>query len=277
MKKIFTSVLFSLFCLVSLAQNDTDGCKDYELFPSRIPGYYIGNCETNEYSSHTVLTANGEKVIEGKKWVYEYFLQSGSSAVSETFVRKNYMEAMKKLNAKIEYEHYGRGVAHLKKVDGSEIWVDIGGYVGDGTPEETGHFYLTIIEIAAMEQVITAKSLGDELKNTGKTVLYIQFETAKSTIKEESIKIIEQMATLLNSDKSLKVYIVGHTDNEGSLETNMKLAEDRATAVVNVLTSKFKVSPIQLISKGIGPLSPIANNNSEAGKKLNRRVEMVKQ
>jgi len=159
----------------------------------------------------------------------------------------------------------------LKRTDGSEVWVDVTGYVGDGTPEETGQYYLYVIEIATMEQVISAIDLSKEINNTGKV------ETGKSEIKSESIPIIEEMAKMLKSNKQLKVFIVEHTDNVGTLESNLKLSEDRANAVVSMLTTKFNVSSSQIIAKGVGPLSPIANNNSEDGKKLNRRVEMIKQ
>jgi len=276
MKKLI--LLFGVFIFSGfMAQTDKEGCKDHELIPSRLPGYYIGECEKNDFSDHTVLTPTGEKKIEGKKTVLQYFLKNGAKGVSETFVRKNYVEAIKKQGGKVIYESNGRGVAMVKRADGSEVWMDVAGYVGDGTPEETGHFYLTIVEISPMEQVITAASLADELKNTGKTILYIQFETGKSTIKQESVKIVEQMAALLNSTTALKVYIVGHTDNAGTLTDNLKLSEDRANAVSTMLITNYKVSASQLISKGVGPLSPIANNSNEAGKKLNRRVEMVKQ
>ncbi len=276
MKKVML-FLSLILVVLSYSQNDKDGCKDHEMIPSRIPGYFIGDCEKNDFSSHTVITPTGEKTIEGKKTILQYFIKEGAKGVSETFVRKNYLEAMKKQGAKVINDAGGRGVAMIKRPDGSEVWMDVAGYVGDGTPEETGHFYLTIVEIAEMDQVITATSLGGEIKSTGKVVLYIQFETGKSTIKQESAKTIEEMSKLLNSDKTLKVFIVGHTDNAGALADNMKLSEDRANAVVTMLTTNYKVSGSQLIGRGVGPLSPIANNNSEAGKKLNRRVEMVKQ
>lgn len=259
------------------AQGDKEGCTEHPLIPSRIPGYYIGNCDQNEFSSHTLLTKSGEKTIEGKKTVLEYFLMEGAAGVSETFVRKNYMDAIRKSGAIIEYEHYGRGVGSVKQADGSVFWVDVAGYVGDGTPEQTAHYYLTILEIAPMEQVITAKSLGDDLKQTGRSVLYIQFETGKASIKPESVKILEQMAAYLNANKSIKVYIVGHTDNEGSLDLNMNLSEQRAIAVVTFLQENFKVQSGQLLARGVGPLSPLASNSNENGKKLNRRVEMVLQ
>lgn len=260
------------------AQADKEGCKDHELIPNRLPGYYISECDKNDFSAHTVpIAGKPEKNIEGKKTVLQYRLKDGGKGVSETFVRKNYIEAFKKQGGKPMFEEYGRGVIQLKRPDGSEIWLDVAGYIGEGSAEETGQYVVTILEIAAMEQVITATSLGDELKNTGKTVLYIQFETGKSVVKQESVKIVEQMAKLLNSDKALKVFIVGHTDNVGVLDANLKLSEERANSVVTMLTTNYKVAATQLIGKGVGPLSPIANNNSDAGKKLNRRVEMVKQ
>lgn len=257
------------------AQSDKENCAEHPMIPSRIPGYYIGNCEVNDFSSHVVLTAQGEKTVEGKKTVLEYFLSEGGKGVSETYVRRNYMEAIRKQGARIEYELNGRGVGSLRQADGTTYWVDVAGYVGDGSPEETGHFYLTIVEIAAMEQVITAKTLGDDLKNTGRSVLYIQFDTGKSTIKPESDAVIAQMAGYLNANKGVNVYIVGHTDSEGSADLNMQLSEQRAQAVVNALVTRHKVAPVQLTAKGVGPLSPVASNASEAGRKLNRRVEMV--
>ena len=75
----------------------------------------------------------------------------------------------------------------------------------------------------------------------------------------------------------VSLFIVGHTDNAGTLEANLKLSEDRAKAVTSMLTSKFNVSPTQIMAKGVGSLAPIANNGSEDGRRLNRRVEMVKQ
>lgn len=277
MKYLIILLAIIAFSITANAQSDKDSCKEHTLIPSRIKGYFIGECENNEFSVHTVPTKTGEKTLEGKKTVLQYFLNPGSKGVSETFVKRNYIEALKKQNGKVIYESTGRGVIMLKRTDGSEVWVDVTGYVGEGTPEETGLYYLYVIEIAPMEQVISATDLSNEIKNNGKVTLYIQFETGKSDIKSESMPIIEEMAKMLNSNKQLKVFIVGHTDNVGTLESNMKLSEDRANAVTSMLVAKFNVTPTQVTPKGIGQLSPIANNNSEDGRKLNRRVEMVKQ
>jgi OOP family OmpA-OmpF porin len=277
MRKFLCTCLLLLGVTAS-AQNDAEGCKDHELIPNRIPGYFIENCVKNDFSEHVVLNEKREEVrVEGKKTVYNYRLKQGAAAVSESFVRLNYLNAVKAAGGKITWSEGGRGVACAKKTDGTMVWVDVAGWIGDGAPDATELYILTVVEVAPMEQLITAQNLSGEINNTGKTILYIQFETGKATVKQESFSILEQMAQLLNTDPSLKVYIVGHTDNVGTLENNMKLSEERALSVTNALVSNYKVNAAQIISKGVGPLSPLASNKTEEGKRLNRRVEMVKQ
>lgn len=71
--------------------------------------------------------------------------------------------------------------------------------------------------------------------------------------------------------------VVGHTDNVGTLESNMKLSQDRAAAVVNALTGSYGISSARLKACGDGPTAPVTSNDAEAGRALNRRVELVKQ
>ncbi len=275
-----TTLAFLFFCIsfLSFSQTDSKGCTDHPVFPTRIPGYFIESCEVNDFSQHVFITEKGiEKTVEGKKWVFNYRLKPGNKAVSEVFIRKNYCEAIKKQNGKVLYENAGRGCANGKTPDGVQVWMDISGYVGEGPPEMSELYILTIIEVAAMEQVITAVELSNDIKNTGKAVLYIQFDVGKATIKPESNKILEQMAKTLNADKALKVYIVGHTDNTGTLEANLKLSQERAEAVVKELVSKYNVSAAQLSAKSVASLAPVSSNSTEAGRAQNRRVEMVKQ
>lgn len=100
MKSIVLSFMLSMTLFLPVfSHGDAEGCKDHERIPNRISGYFIGSCESNEFSSHTVATTYGEKTIEGRKWVFEYVLWAGSASVSETFFRKNYMEALKKQGA----------------------------------------------------------------------------------------------------------------------------------------------------------------------------------
>lgn len=70
---------------------------------------------------------------------------------------------------------------------------------------------------------------------------------------------------------------MGHTDNVGSVEANMKLSQDRAEAVVQALVRKHGTDAARLRGFGNGPFAPVASNDSEEGGAKNRRVELVKQ
>jgi outer membrane protein OmpA-like peptidoglycan-associated protein len=73
-----------------------------------------------------------------------------------------------------------------------------------------------------------------------------------------------------------KLYIVGHTDDTGSLSHNLDLSRRRAEAVVAGLVNDYEISGDRLTAFGAGPYAPVASNESEEGRKNNRRVELVK-
>jgi OOP family OmpA-OmpF porin len=81
----------------------------------------------------------------------------------------------------------------------------------------------------------------------------------------------------LQQDPSLKLYVVVHTDNVGTLASNMDLSKRRGDAVVKVLTTKYNIAAARLSAQGDGPTAPVASNGSEEGRAKNRRVELVKQ
>ena len=71
--------------------------------------------------------------------------------------------------------------------------------------------------------------------------------------------------------------MVGHTDSVGKIAYNMKLSQTRAEAVVKALVTNHGVSPNRLSPYGVGPLAPVASNETKEGRALNRRVELVKE
>ena len=85
------------------------------------------------------------------------------------------------------------------------------------------------------------------------------------------------MAKLLGADPSLKLWVVGHTDSVGAIEGNMKLAQARAEAVVTALTTTHGISAARLKGYGVGPLAPVASNDSDDGRAKDRRVDLVKE
>jgi outer membrane protein OmpA-like peptidoglycan-associated protein len=116
------------------------------------------------------------------------------------------------------------------------------------------------------------KAIGEE----GHVALYgILFKFDSDKLKAESSKTLDEIAKALASDPSLSLYVVGHTDNQGSLPYNRQLSERRARSVVEVLVTDHKLSPERLLPVGVGPVAPVASNATEEGKALNRRVELV--
>jgi OmpA-OmpF porin, OOP family len=69
---------------------------------------------------------------------------------------------------------------------------------------------------------------------------------------------------------------VGHTDNVGTLESNLKLSADRGAALIKALVA-HGIAATRLKSAGAGPYCPIGSNATDAGRALNRRVELVQQ
>ncbi|MCB0284782.1 MAG: OmpA family protein, partial [Calditrichaeota bacterium] len=154
-----------------------------------------------------------------------------------------------------------------------EVWVMV--EAGSG-----GMYKVNLLEKQLMQQdiVANAESLAGEIKKTGKAAVYgIYFDTDKSDIKSESEPTITEIARLLKNDAALKLYVVGHTDNVGKFDYNVKLSQARAAAVVETLVKKNAISANRLIPFGAGPTTPVAANKDEEGRAKNRRVELVAQ
>ena len=124
---------------------------------------------------------------------------------------------------------------------------------------------------------VTAEILKENVLKAGHMAVYgIYFDTGKSVVKSESGETIKEIASLLQKNPALQIYVVGHTDNVGKLQDNMELSRKRADAVVHELVATHKVPAEQVQAQGVGSLAPVATNDSVEGRELNRRVEIVK-
>ena len=88
---------------------------------------------------------------------------------------------------------------------------------------------------------------------------------------------MEEIARHLKSEPALKLRAVGHTDNQGALESNIALSKRRAEAVTTTLASNYGVAANRLSAFGVAVLAPVASNTGEEGHAKNRRVELVPQ
>jgi outer membrane protein OmpA-like peptidoglycan-associated protein len=104
----------------------------------------------------------------------------------------------------------------------------------------------------------------------------IHFDVDSARIQPLSEATIAQIADVLAVHRDWKMRVEGHTDSDGGGAYNMKLSVRRAEAVVADLVTHYHVAPARLSSAGLGLTHPVASNATEAGKALNRRVELVR-
>ncbi|MEO9871437.1 OmpA family protein [Ekhidna sp.] len=148
----------------------------------------------------------------------------------------------------------------------------------DITDLPLGKYTVTVTDAVGCE--ITALDdddldLYDQVVTTGKFVTReINFEVAKSTLRPESFRIVNKIATVMKQYADLAFLIEGHTDADGPADSNQKLSEERAISIKNALV-KFGIAETRLRTIGYGESKPIASNNTQEGKRQNRRVEFV--
>ena len=117
---------------------------------------------------------------------------------------------------------------------------------------------------------LTCQRLADEMMEKAA----IHFESDKAVIRGESMKLIEELAKVLNSCPKTLVVIAGHTDSQGSETYNQSLSERRAAAVSKAL-AKMGVAAHRMSVIGFGESKPIADNKTEEGRAKNRRIEFI--
>ncbi|WP_417437568.1 OmpA family protein [Idiomarina abyssalis] len=102
--------------------------------------------------------------------------------------------------------------------------------------------------------------------------LNVLFDTGKADIKSRFYPELKDLADFLQKHPASTVVIEGHTDSVGSAEMNLDLSQRRASAIINVLVDNFRIQQARMKAIGYGENRPIADNNTDDGRKLNRRV-----
>lgn len=138
-----------------------------------------------------------------------------------------------------------------------------------------------VIESGKMEtdkiQVKQEAEIRKDFDDSGRTQIYgILFDFDKADIKPESAPQLQQITEVLNRNPGIRVEVVGHTDSQGGAAYNQRLSQARAAAVVAELTSRYRIDPSRLTSRGMGMEQPVASNADDAGRALNRRVELIR-
>jgi len=268
---VFVVSMLAIPCFAQ-PHKDAAGCADHPLL-TRLPDYWIESCVQKQFDAYKFTLPQGQtSQVEGQFWNIRYQPPAGLTTKPSTLqVLRNVENAVKQIGATVVATDASKETFKLVK-DGQELWVEV-------WADYTGKYILTIVQKAAMVQEVAASAaaFAAGIKTTGHiTVEGIYFDTGKADLKPESQQAIDEVARLLKGDASLKLFVVGHTDNVGALDANVKLSQDRAQAVVRALVAGG-IDAARLKAYGAGPYAPVTSNDDEPGRAKNRRVELVKQ
>ncbi|NML23914.1 OmpA family protein [Pseudoflavitalea sp. G-6-1-2] len=114
------------------------------------------------------------------------------------------------------------------------------------------------------------KELIDKVNYVAKQIF---FDKASDRLTAPSMRALEEVVNIMNNNPHLVMAIDGHSDNTGNAQKNLNLSAKRANAVKQYLVQKG-ISHLRLDASGFGQSKPIADNNTEAGRAKNRRVEL---
>ena len=271
-----TGVLLILTCFVAAAQmKDYQGYKDPALF-TRMPRYFLsseGSFVETPFDAYEFMVKDGTQRVEGRHLRFGYtFDESAGTSAGFLQIVRNYEAAAKKIGGVILFSDDRRTTIRVVK-NGQETWVAVEAF------NEGRNYELHIIERQLMKQDVLADAaaLRSGLTENGHVeVPGIFFDFGKSDIKSESEPALKELTTMLKANPALKVWVVGHTDNVGPVESNTTLSGARAAAVVKALVQRG-IDGSRLAPHGAGPYAPVASNAADEGRARNRRVELVAQ
>jgi len=272
--------ILSCPCLAALAADDVGGSKDHPLL-TRYPKSHIVEYEKNFNSVEFAVGGKGaepqRKAVEGDATILTYFHNAVENQPSALQVIRNYQNAIKGIGGEVVYERLPRdgdgGETTLKvATGGKEVWVRLEPGIFSAP---TQSYKLWVVEVAAMQQVVKANKLLEELNKNGFIALYINFDTGKADLKADGKATVAEIVAMLKSAPAVKIAIEGHTDNVGQAAANKALSERRAQSVMAAVAAGG-IEPGRLSAAGFGQERPVADNRSEAGRAKNRRVALVK-
>jgi outer membrane protein OmpA-like peptidoglycan-associated protein len=272
-------ILFFLIFVFSRAVTaQEDEIKDTPYF-SGMNNFVIYNGEDIVFDSYNFYNGKNCVTVEGRIYKRHYTLKEDADKSSPLQIKRNYSNAIKSMGGTIIYDgepqdaecadNNGRQILTGKAVkDGNELWIEV-------VPTGSEDYYMTIALKESMVQEVTANEIFEALNRDGHIALYINFDTGKSVIRDDSQPVIDQIVEMMKSNPDLKIGVEGHTDNVGNPASNKTLSVDRAKSVVAAIVSKG-ISSTRLSPSGYGQDKPVADNSTEEGRAKNRRVELIK-
>ncbi|HWF44016.1 MAG TPA: OmpA family protein [Candidatus Kapabacteria bacterium] len=169
----------------------------------------------------------------------------------------------------------GEEVARFRSADSTGLYLVVlqPGQTYSITAQAEGYlFYSDVYPVTSDTNVSLRHDIDLNPTLSGKTRLLVFFDFNSSVLKKESFPDLNRAVTLLKNNPNMSVTVAGYTDSIGSAEFNLKLSDARARSVLDYLiTHGIPASRVQAI--GYGESNPIATNETDEGRAMNRRVE----
>lgn len=131
------------------------------------------------------------------------------------------------------------------------------------------------LELAKARQALAVKETGNQIQMQLSGEVF--FDTNAATLKAAAREKLRQVGIILAAYPQGAITIAGYTDSRGSEETNLDLSRKRAEAVKVWLMNQSGIKEDRIAVKALGEAEPVASNDTAAGRRLNRRVEIVVQ
>ena len=293
-------------------RGDVRGSRDHAAVGARYPGSKIVRYSVRTFDRFALLLGpvkrrgpGKHRMLEGKLTRASYEIERGRTTLE---VLRNYEMLLKEKGFRPLYacankvcggrnfnhtvvpywkgfsENYRdqRYLALGKKGPSGDVYVSlyvVRNHSVGGRTKNRIYAQLDVVEIGRMQtgmEVVDAAKMKKAIDQRGHIALYgILFDTNSAKIRGKSRGALVEIARLLKTQPSLKLFVVGHTDNKGSLEYNLNLSRKRGASVVRYLTSRHGIAPARLQSHGLAFLAPIATNRNAEGRQKNRRVVLV--
>lgn len=249
---------------------DAQGCADSAILP-KLPNCRIDNCE-KKASDHRDIPiqedANGQTVTaaidgESRSVMYECSENTTSAAIAQQAAA-----ALRAAHFHLLYQFIEREATI--SATRADQWVMV----------DAASRYYTVLEMKAaapdLEPVTETSGMTGTSERNGRIPVYgIRFLPGRTEMTPESDAALVEVATILEEHPEWLVRIESHTDNTGSKAGNLTLSSRRASVVVNWLAA-HGIKRARLEAQGMGDSQPVADNDTEAGRAKNERIEVVK-
>ena len=132
-----------------------------------------------------------------------------------------------------------------------------------------------IVQVELLESTPVTAEIAKPIRNDTLVIPDVLFKINRSDLNPQFSQRLDSLVQSIQNKTFTSIKVIGHTDSMGAKSLNQALSLDRAITVKNYLVNELKIIPASIITKGMADDLPVASNRTIAGRRKNRRVEIV--